>query len=156
VVSSASIYPCHHMCLCLTYLRTSTVFSTLSCCKEGELDAHCTTSYEGNLNTAGPTFLLGLPVCLLYSSVVCKPVQIFPCMRWYHRGGLTVLVILSAQPEPSYNGRWLKAEINVHHGENGPLTPPLRIERLFSVVSKAVQPQRKVSHPLARCVAPQL
>jgi hypothetical protein len=32
-------------------------------------------------NTTGPTFPLGLPVCLLYPSVVCKPVQIFPCMR---------------------------------------------------------------------------
>jgi hypothetical protein len=34
-----------------------------------------------NLNTPEPTFPLSLPVCLLYLSVVCKPVQIFPCMR---------------------------------------------------------------------------
>jgi hypothetical protein len=32
------------------------------------------------LNTLEPTFPLGLPVCLLHLGVVCKPVQIFPCM----------------------------------------------------------------------------
>jgi hypothetical protein len=35
------------------------------------------------LNTLEPTFPLGLPVCLLYLGVVCKPVQIFPCMGWH-------------------------------------------------------------------------
>jgi hypothetical protein len=33
-------------------------------------------------NTLEPTFPLGLPVCLLHLGVVCKPVQIFPCMGW--------------------------------------------------------------------------
>jgi hypothetical protein len=32
------------------------------------------------LNTLEPTFLRDLPVCLFYLSVVCKPVQIFPCI----------------------------------------------------------------------------
>jgi hypothetical protein len=36
------------------------------------------------LNTPEPTFPLGLLVCLLYLSVVCKPVQIFPCMGCVH------------------------------------------------------------------------
>jgi hypothetical protein len=34
------------------------------------------------LNTPELTFPLDLPVYLLYLSVVCKPVQIFPCVGW--------------------------------------------------------------------------
>jgi hypothetical protein len=39
-------------------------------------------SSREKLNTTRPTFPLGLSVCLLYPSVVCKPVQFFPCMGW--------------------------------------------------------------------------
>jgi NAD(P)-dependent dehydrogenase (short-subunit alcohol dehydrogenase family) len=42
------------------------------------------SSSRKKVNTTGPTFPLGLPVCLLYPSVVCKPVQFFPCMGWTH------------------------------------------------------------------------
>jgi hypothetical protein len=38
-------------------------------------------SSRKKLNTPEPTYPLGLPVCLLHLSVVCKPVQIFPCME---------------------------------------------------------------------------
>jgi hypothetical protein len=33
-----------------------------------------------NLNIPEPTFPRDLPVCLFYLGVVCKPIQICPCM----------------------------------------------------------------------------
>jgi hypothetical protein len=42
-----------------------------------------------NLNTTEPTLPLGLPIVLLYPSVVCKSVQYFACMRWCYCPGTT-------------------------------------------------------------------
>jgi hypothetical protein len=42
-----------------------------------------------NLNTTEPTLPLGLPIVLLYPSVVYKSVQFFLCMRWCYCLGTT-------------------------------------------------------------------
>jgi hypothetical protein len=104
------------------------------------------------LNTLEPTFLLSLPVCLLYLSVVRKPVQIFPCIGWellLHRVQSPQVFIgpLSSSPEvPPHHQR-----PTCHHPVTT-LSLPLHPPDASAVSHPPTPPCVRLSNPVAHDV----